>query len=51
VFGNDPALVAKIFADLLRGPYAGAFGEVVFAVLGTRETSVNHKAFADVFGG
>jgi putative RNA 2'-phosphotransferase len=51
VFGNDPALVAKIFADLLRGPYAGAFGEVVFAVLGTRETSVNHKAFADAFGG
>jgi putative RNA 2'-phosphotransferase len=51
VFGNDPALVAKIFADLLRGPYVGAFGEVVFAVLGTRESSVNHRAFAEVFGG
>ncbi|NVB81011.1 MAG: TIGR02452 family protein [Kofleriaceae bacterium] len=50
VFGNDPALVAKIFRDLLAGKYAGTFTEVVFAVLGTRETSANHKAFADVFG-
>ena len=50
VFGNDPALVAKIFAELLTGPFAGAFTEVVFAVLGTRETSANHRAFADVFG-
>ena len=51
VFGNDPAQVARIFADLLRGPFAGAFADVVFAVLGTRETSANHRAFADVFGG
>jgi putative RNA 2'-phosphotransferase len=50
VFGNDPAQVARIFAALLRGTYAGAFVEVVFAVLGTRETSANHRAFADVFG-
>jgi uncharacterized protein (TIGR02452 family) len=51
VFGNDPALVARIFIDLLRGAYAGSFTEVVFAVLGTRETSTNHRAFADVLGG
>lgn len=50
VFGNDPALVARTFRDLLAGKYAGAFAEVVFAVLGTRETSANHKAFADEFG-
>ncbi len=50
VFGNDPALVARIFRDLLAGPYKDAFAEVVFAVLGTRETSANHRAFADVFG-
>lgn len=50
VFGNDPALVARIFRDLLAGKFQGAFAEVVFAVLGTRETSANHKAFADVFG-
>ncbi|HEY5951135.1 MAG TPA: TIGR02452 family protein [Kofleriaceae bacterium] len=50
VFGNDPAQVAKIFAALLAGSYAGAFVEVVFAVLGTRESSANHRAFADVFG-
>jgi putative RNA 2'-phosphotransferase len=49
VFGNDPAQVARIFADLLRGSYAGVFAEVVFAVLGTRETSANHRAFAEVF--
>jgi putative RNA 2'-phosphotransferase len=50
VFGNDPALVAKIFAKHLAGNYKDVFSEVVFAVLGTRETSANHKAFADVFG-
>jgi len=50
VFGNDPGQVARIFAKLLRGPFAGAFTDVVFAVLGTRETSVNHRAFAEVFG-
>lgn len=35
VFGNDPAMVARIFADLLgpRGPYAHAFERVVFAIL------------------
>ncbi len=50
VFGNDAGQVARIFAKLLKGPFAGAFTEVVFAVLGTRETSANHRLFADVFG-
>lgn len=33
VFGNDPAVVADQFARALDGPFAGAFEEVVFAVL------------------
>jgi putative RNA 2'-phosphotransferase len=49
VFGNDPVLVATIFKYLLTTSFAGAFDEVVFAVLGTRETSANHRAFAEVF--
>jgi putative RNA 2'-phosphotransferase len=48
VFKNDPVLVADVFAELLRGPFAGAFGEVVFAVMG--EGTANHRAFAARFG-
>src|SRR4029079_17252471 len=33
VFGNDPAVVARAFGAELDGAYAGAFDEVVFAVL------------------
>ncbi|HEX4450535.1 MAG TPA: RNA 2'-phosphotransferase [Kofleriaceae bacterium] len=47
VFKNDPALVAEVFDELLAGPYAGAFGEVVFAVMG--EGTANHRAFAARF--
>ncbi len=48
VFRNDPALVADVFGELLAGPFAGAFGEVVFAVMG--EATANHRAFASRFG-
>ncbi|HEY1817127.1 MAG TPA: RNA 2'-phosphotransferase [Kofleriaceae bacterium] len=48
VFKNDPALVADVFGELLAGPFAGAFGEVVFAVMG--EGTANHRAFAARFG-
>jgi len=48
VFGNDPSAVAVIFADLLRGRYAGVFSEVVFAVLGGAGRP-NYDAFARVF--
>jgi uncharacterized protein (TIGR02452 family) len=47
-FGNDPRQVAKIFHDLLAGPYENRFSEVVFAVLGGPGTP-NHDAFAAVF--
>jgi uncharacterized protein (TIGR02452 family) len=33
VFGNDPAEIAALFDEALRGPFAGAFERVVFAVL------------------
>ncbi len=49
VFGNDPAQIAAIVRDLLRGRFSGAFTEVVFAVLGTPETSANHRVFAEAF--
>lgn len=32
-FGNRPALVAKLFGEALRGPFAGRFSRVIFAVL------------------
>jgi uncharacterized protein (TIGR02452 family) len=35
VFGNDPRFVASAFRDALRGAFAGAFDEIVFAVLDT----------------
>jgi uncharacterized protein (TIGR02452 family) len=35
VFKNDPAEIAALFAAALRGPFAGAFARVVFAVLDT----------------
>lgn len=33
VFGNEPAEVAQLFDEALRGAYAGRFSRVVFAVL------------------
>jgi uncharacterized protein (TIGR02452 family) len=33
VFKNDPEMIAELFAEALRGPFAGMFAKVVFAVL------------------
>ncbi len=49
VFANDPEMVADVFSTLLRGSYAGAFDEVVFAVIGVPASSANHRAFAEKF--
>ncbi len=46
VFGNDPAVVADAFGAALRDDFAGAFAEVIFAVL----PGPNHGAFAARFG-
>jgi len=48
VFGNDPEVVAEVFADLLRGPFDRTFAEVVFAVIGG-PGAPNHDAFARRF--
>ena len=50
VFRNDPVMVADIFKKLLAGDLANVFTRVVFAVIGTSETSANHRAFAEAFG-
>jgi len=50
VFRNDPVMVADIFKKLLAGDFANTFGRVVFAVIGTHESSANHRAFAEAFG-
>jgi hypothetical protein len=49
VFGNDPVQIAGVFADHLRGRFAGAFAEVVFAVPDV--AGANHRAFAETFAG
>lgn len=49
VFGNDPAMVARAFADLLRGSFARAFATVAFAVIGGAGAA-NFDAFARELG-
>ncbi|MGE3768006.1 MAG: TIGR02452 family protein [Kofleriaceae bacterium] len=48
VFGNDPDLIADCFAQPLLGDLAGAFVEVVFAILGG-PGAANYDAFAKRF--
>jgi uncharacterized protein (TIGR02452 family) len=49
VFRNDPVMVAQIFKMLLAGDFANVFARVAFAVIGTPESSANHRAFAAAF--
>jgi uncharacterized protein (TIGR02452 family) len=51
VFRNDPRTVARVFANLLKPPgkFAGAFGEVVFAVFDRSETLETYRSFAETF--
>jgi uncharacterized protein (TIGR02452 family) len=51
VFGNDPRVVARIFADLLGpgGPYEHAFTQVVFAVLDRSGDQETFRVFAQAF--
>ena len=48
VFGNEPNLIADCFAQPLLGDLAGAFIEVVFAILGG-PGAANYDAFAKRF--
>jgi uncharacterized protein (TIGR02452 family) len=50
VFRNDPVMVADIFKKLLARDFASVFARVGFAVIGTSESSANHRAFAEAFG-
>lgn len=50
VFKNDPVMVARIWKGLLTGEHANVFARVVFAVIGTSQSSANHRAFAEAFG-
>lgn len=49
VFQNDPAMVARAFADSLRGLFADRFERVVFAVLDHSADAPTYQAFAEVF--
>jgi uncharacterized protein (TIGR02452 family) len=49
VFGNDPAVVADQFARALDGAFAGAFDEVVFAVLDWSAERRFVRPFAEKF--
>lgn len=48
VFKNDPEMVAELFAQALRGPFAGAFAKVVFAVLSPDGETI--RPFQERFG-
>lgn len=51
VFRNDPRVVARVFAGLLRSPgkFADAFGVVAFAVFDRSEGEATYRAFAEAF--
>jgi uncharacterized protein (TIGR02452 family) len=48
VFKNDPELIAELFADALRGQFAGCFAKVVFAVLSSDGETI--RPFEERFG-
>ncbi len=48
VFGNDPEVIAELFAEALDGPFRGLFDHVVFAVYDS-EGGPNISAFRQCF--
>lgn len=51
VFGNDPEMVAGVFAEWLKSPeFSGAFSKVVFAIMHNAKTKQNFEAFQRYFG-
>ncbi|MDB5297017.1 MAG: hypothetical protein JWO31_3000, partial [Phycisphaerales bacterium] len=51
VFGNDLALIARLFADALAGPVAAAFDRVTFAVFDPSPDQGTLGAFRAAFEG
>lgn len=49
VFQNEPLSVARSFARWLRGPFAGDFDQVVFAIYDRSASQANRRAFEAVF--
>lgn len=49
-FGNDPVMVARRFREALRGPFAGVFSEVVFAIHDASGSRARLAPFEDAFG-
>lgn len=49
-FRGDPKMVARLFADALRGPFAGVFRRAVFAVFDPGKGTPNRKAFEAALG-
>jgi uncharacterized protein (TIGR02452 family) len=49
VFRNDPHLVARVFAELLKTKFDRVFAHVAFAVFDRSESQLTHRAFADEF--
>jgi uncharacterized protein (TIGR02452 family) len=50
-FGGDPEIAAGAFDQALRGPFAGVFRRVVFAILVARGSDTrNYEVFAARFG-
>jgi uncharacterized protein (TIGR02452 family) len=49
VFRNDPAMVAGIFADHLRGFWAGRFRHIVFSVFDTSAGQETYNTFSRTF--
>lgn len=49
-FRNDGTMVAEVFAELLRGPFAGAFDDVLFAILDTSRDQRYRRPFEQVLG-
>ena len=50
VCGNDPSLVAALFAEALGGEFESVFRRVVFAVLDSSSEGRGSRPFAERFG-
>lgn len=49
VFQNDPAMIAQIFNDLLKGEFENCFERVIMAIYDRTSTKKVYNAFVEVF--
>jgi uncharacterized protein (TIGR02452 family) len=50
VFQNEPAMIARIFNDLLKGEFGNCFGRIIMAIYDRTSTKKVYTAFTEVFG-